>query len=118
MNTEPLPNPYFFNYSSSSGNTSSNSESLILDGSITEILLNQNHYIIEVSNSNVKKITLPLISSYKYSLFYIIRKISEGDLEIETSGNDLILTDKKIVMSESDQVLQVTNNKNGIWFII
>ena len=90
-----MPNPYFFNYSSSSGNTSSNSESLILDGSNTEIILNQNHYIIEVSSSNVKKITPPLISYYKYSLFYIIRKISEGYLEIETSGNDLILSEKK-----------------------
>jgi hypothetical protein len=115
MIKEQLSKPYFFDSNSS---TSSNTDSLILDGSMTEILLNQNHYIIEVSNSNVKKITLPLISSYKYSLFYIIRKICEGDLEIETSGDDMILSDKKITMSEIDQVLQLTNNKNNIWFII
>jgi len=115
MNTEPLPFPYFTGHLD---NSISNTETLILDGKSSEFVLDQNHFIIEVSNPNVKKLILPPINSYKYALFYIIRKICEGELEIETSGNDMILTDKKIIMSESDQILQLTNNKNGIWFII
>jgi len=113
--SEPLPFPDFFD---NNNLTASNTETLILTGESSEFTLDQNHFIIEVSNSDVKKLKLPLISSSKYSLFYIIRKICEGDLEIEASGNDVIITDKKITMSEGDQILQVTNNKNGVWFII